>query len=50
MLHEHVVANGIHEGAKAFGLAQAAISSENREDPGKGFLAHVLDCVQGLES
>jgi hypothetical protein len=45
-----VVANGIHEGAEALGLAQAAISLQNREDPRESFLAHVFDCVQGLES
>jgi hypothetical protein len=50
VLHEHVVANGIHEGAEPFRLAQAAISPQNREDPRKSFLAHVFDCVQGLES
>ena len=50
VLHEHVAANGIHKGAEALGLAQAAIFPENREDPRKGFLAHVFDCVQGLES
>jgi hypothetical protein len=49
VLKENVVADGIDEGAEAFGLAQGAWLAEPGENPGKGLLAHVLDCVGGLE-
>jgi hypothetical protein len=50
MLHENVIANGIHEGAEAFGLAQSTVLAQDREYPRECFLAHVFDCMQGLES
>jgi hypothetical protein len=44
-----MIANGVYERAQALRLAQAAVLAKNREDPRKGLLAHIFDCVQGLE-
>jgi hypothetical protein len=49
MLKKHMVAYLIYEGAEAFRLAQAAVLAQNREDTGKGLLAHILDGLRGLE-
>jgi hypothetical protein len=48
MLKKHMVANRIHKCAEALRLAQAAVLAQNREDPGEGLLAHVLDGMRGL--
>jgi hypothetical protein len=50
VLQKYMIANGVDKGAKALGLAQAAVPPENRKDACECFLAHVFDCVQGLET
>ena len=46
MLKKHMVADHIHKGAEALRLAQAVLA-QNREDPGKGLLAHIFDGLRG---
>ena len=49
MLEKHVIADGIHKGSQAFGLAQSAIFAQHREDAGKGLLAHIFDGLGRVE-
>ena len=49
LLKEHSVADCIHKGAQALGLAQPAVLAQNREDAGKGLLTHILDRLWRLK-
>jgi hypothetical protein len=44
-----MVANHIDEGSKALRLAQATVLAQDREDPGEGLLADVLDGMRGVK-
>jgi hypothetical protein len=44
-----MIANGVYERAEALRLAQTAVLAKDRENPCKGLLAHIFDCMQGLE-
>ena len=43
LLHQNVVADRVHQGAKAFGMAKTAFAPYQRKRPGKRLLFHVLN-------
>src|SRR5579863_10410878 len=47
VLNQNVVTDCIDEGAKTLGLAKGARLFQAGQDPGEGFLAHVLNSLGG---